>query len=76
MSANNKKKDIIKKEISAFMRDEKGQISKHALIVMGAFVGSAAVAALFSAKNVRSAAVSISSSSSGTTATITAGHYG
>ncbi|MBI2141952.1 hypothetical protein HYU15_00500 [Candidatus Woesearchaeota archaeon] len=47
-------KSIAGRKFKAFIRGERGRISKHSLLTMGAIVGTAAVAALLSAKNVES----------------------
>ncbi len=66
-----KKKRSSGKDISSFIREEKGKISKHSLIVMGAIVGSAAAAALLS-KSAIAGPVSVTKSGSGTAWTVTA----
>lgn len=60
-----KKTSNIKREISKFMRGERGRISKHSLMLMGSILGSAAAAALLSAKDVSAGPVSITKTGSG-----------
>lgn len=71
MGKKKPKKGGIKKQISSFIKNEEGKISKHALTVMGALVGSAAAAALIS-KSVSAGPVSITKTGSSTSFTVTA----
>ena len=53
-------KKAVSRKFKAFIRGERGRISKHSLLTMGAIVGTAAVAALLSAKNVESGPIVLS----------------
>ena len=50
----------VKKKVSTFIRSEQGQVSKHSLVTLGAFLGSAALGAILAAKTASAGSVSIS----------------
>ncbi len=50
----------VKRKVSTFIRSEQGQVSKHSLVTLGAFLGSAALGAILAAKTVSGGSVSIS----------------
>lgn len=49
----------VKEKVSTFIRSERGQVSKHSLMTLGAFLGSAALGAILAAKTVRAGMVTI-----------------
>ncbi len=71
LAKDKKKGNVLKREISAFIREEKGKISKHSLMMMGAIVGSAAAAALVS-RDAIAGSVSVTKTGTGTAWTVAA----
>ena len=65
----------IKKKISSFVMEEEGKISKQSLFTLGAFIGSAAIAAVLASKKVdATSTITLGSSATDTQVTVTAAH--
>ncbi|MFH1849272.1 MAG: hypothetical protein ABH879_03735 [archaeon] len=63
----------IKKKLAAYVKSEKGKISKQSMVTVGAFIGTAAVAAALASKSVKAGVVTVAKS--GNTAVGSHTHY-
>lgn len=64
----------IKKKVSAFMREEKGTISKQSMASMGTFVGTIIASGILSSKEAEGNAITLSTSDDGVNVKATGSH--
>ncbi|HLD87392.1 MAG TPA: tail fiber domain-containing protein [Candidatus Nanoarchaeia archaeon] len=64
----------LKKNLSSFLKEEGGTISKQSIISIGAFVGAVVASGLFSTKDAEAGAITLTSSEDGVNAQVTASH--
>ena len=55
----------VKQKIRTFIVSERGQVSKHSLITLGAFLGTAALGAIIAAKTIKAGTVTVNLDTTG-----------
>lgn len=55
----------VKRKVRTFIASERGQVSKHSLVTLGAFLGTAALGAIIAAKTIKAGTVSVSLDTTG-----------
>lgn len=49
----------VKQKVRTFIKSERGQVSKHSLVTLGAFLGTAALGAIIAAKTIKAGTVTV-----------------
>ena len=64
----------VKRKISAFLREDKGAISKQSILAVGTFITTIAASSLLSLKEVKAGNIQLTVTGDGASKTVTASH--